>query len=861
MFSSSFVEGAILGIQSHLGEFASEGLRTLVLGFKFLTEGECESLLQKYNTASSSIQDREEKLSSVASQMESDLTIVGATAIEDKLQKGVPETIANLAKAGIKLWVCTGDKRETAIEIGYSTKVLTPNMSLCVIKDEPDPNKIRVKLCMEFVRLIKAGKLPQYSRRQFEVDVTEENDQDVSFLEKIYKVFHHISLTLNAMYKVYLRPIFTIGCKSSPMQDTGFENTRTVIMMDDPKQRRKAVREMALKVLRDYLKNQQMNESGDLDDGIDGNIDIIPSSSHDEGPDTPSIFNRSSQAKAKIRKSVTDGHLVDTQNRSNMIVQSTSEILSSQSFTDGLSVQLHEDELSLLSFLPDTSGRSASLYDVKNRTLLEKLFATDAEVRAGLLGKHLRQTPTDDAIEANSISAAPSMERSAIQNLLRGPRALIIEGHALDKLLLYHDNSLNGVNLSLHQNNADPIIQEILFSVASQCDAVIACRVSPAQKAELVKLVRTYVSPEPVTLAIGDGANDVGMIQEAHVGIGISGLEGQQAVNSSDFAIAQFRFLEDLLLVHGRWNFSRMSKVVLFSFYKNAVLVGLLVIYATRTLYSGTPLFDQWVYSMFNFVATIPILFSGVFDRDLEPHYVKRHPEVYAPGPRNEDLCVRVVLRWALFTFIHCFMIYFLCGPCLIGSGGYTSAFHGLMKNESVVGDGEGGDLKVFGLVVFTVLVFHLMFKALYESKSIILGKFPACMGCLRNRKTENGSMYTKDDRYFSRLNYTFLGISVGSIFFYIAFLYIYQAIAIDADDPSFTPFVGVTTHTLNTRSITWVLVFMVPVATMSVDVAAKMFGNMYYPHQTQIHMEIAGRERQGKAAVGLSELPRFRES
>lgn len=294
---------------------------------------------------------------------------------------------------------------------------------------------------------------------------------------------------------------------------------------------------------------------------------------------------------------------------------------------------------------------------------------------------------------------------------------------------------------------------------------------------------------------------------------------------------------------------------MLFSFYKNAVLVGLLVIFATRTLYSGTPLFDQWVYSMFNFVATIPIMFSGLFDRDLERHYVKAHPEVYGSGPRSDDLCVRVVLRWTIFTFIHCFMIYFLCGPCLIGSGGYTSAFHGLMKGENVVGDGEGGDLKVFGLVIFTVLIFHLMYKALFETKSIILGKFPPCTRCLSDQGYCNRS--TNDD-YFSRMSYTFFAISVGSIFFYISFLYIYQAIAIGVEDPSFSSFVGVTTHTFNTRSMTWLLVLMVPVATMAVDVAVKMFGNMYYPHQTQIHMEVAGRQRRGKAPVGLSQLPSF---
>ena len=86
-----------------------------------------------------------------------------------------------------------------------------------------------------------------------------------------------------------------------------------------------------------------------------------------------------------------------------------------------------------------------------------------------------------------------------------------------------------------------------------------------------MKLVKKNVH-RAVTLAIGDGANDVGMIQAAHVGVGISGMEGLQAARSADFAIAQFRFLRKLLLVHGGWAYSRMSKLILYSFYKNITL-------------------------------------------------------------------------------------------------------------------------------------------------------------------------------------------------------------------------------------------------------------------------------------------------
>jgi phospholipid-transporting ATPase len=252
-----------------------------------------------------------------------------------------------------------------------------------------------------------------------------------------------------------------------------------------------------------------------------------------------------------------------------------------------------------------------------------------------------------------------------------------------------------------------------LFAVASNCEAVIACRVSPKQKAELVNLVRQNVKPEPITLAIGDGANDVGMIQEAHVGIGISGKEGKQAVNASDFAIAQFRFLEDLILIHGRWNFFRLSTVVLFSFYKNAIMAGILIVFASRSVYSGTPLFDEWLIAMLNFVAAWPIIMTGLFDRCLSKEYVRKHPEVFKATRQNELITTRTLFRWIVMCVVHLNALYYFTVPQQSFGGGMTPAFDGLMRNENSdsPGDGEGGDLKSVGTVTFTCMVILLAYK------------------------------------------------------------------------------------------------------------------------------------------------------
>ncbi len=127
---------------------------------------------------------------------------------------------------------------------------------------------------------------------------------------------------------------------------------------------------------------------------------------------------------------------------------------------------------------------------------------------------------------------------------------------------------------ALEQVFAEEFSKDLLLELAMRCEAVICCRVSPLQKALTVKLVKDNLGV--MTLAIGDGANDVSMIQAADVGVGISGEEGLQAVNSSDYAIAQFRYLKRLLFVHGGWSYARNSNMIVNFFYKNIMGIGVL---------------------------------------------------------------------------------------------------------------------------------------------------------------------------------------------------------------------------------------------------------------------------------------------
>lgn len=188
--------------------------------------------------------------------------------------------------------------------------------------------------------------------------------------------------------------------------------------------------------------------------------------------------------------------------------------------------------------------------------------------------------------------------------------------------------------------------------------SVIACRVSPQQKALLTRLVRER---GVVSLAIGDGGNDVGMIQEAHVGVGISGREGLQAARAADYSFARFRyglvlrrrekadqrvvlrFLKRLILVHGRYAYQRTSVIAQYSFYKSAFICLMQLAYvlfdfqgpsrrrrfAFVSNFSGTSLFPGIALMLYNIVFTgLPVMFH-VLDKDVTEDVISSYPELY----------------------------------------------------------------------------------------------------------------------------------------------------------------------------------------------------------------------------------------
>ena len=223
------------------------------------------------------------------------------------------------------------------------------------------------------------------------------------------------------------------------------------------------------------------------------------------------------------------------------------------------------------------------------------------------------------------------------------PIALILDGTSLLKISLDED------------------CKTVLTSFSMVCSALIANRVSPDQKRELVRLVKNNevsIKLNVRTLAIGDGANDVAMIQEAHVGVGIKGEEGVQAVNSSDYAIAQFKFLAPLLLKHGRFNYIRMSNLVTFIFYKNILVSCGMFWFNFYSAFSGQKYYTEGAIQFYNLIFTsLPCVFYGIYDQDLNYDYVLKNLKLYTLTILGENFGYVKFSNWIIMAIYESVLI------------------------------------------------------------------------------------------------------------------------------------------------------------------------------------------------------------
>ncbi|RXG68050.1 Phospholipid-transporting ATPase IA [Armadillidium vulgare] len=274
-------------------------------------------------------------------------------------------------------------------------------------------------------------------------------------------------------------------------------------------------------------------------------------------------------------------------------------------------------------------------------------------------------------------------------------------------------------------------LRKDFLDLCISCKSVICCRVSPSQKAEVVELLTQETGV--VTLAIGDGANDVAMIQKANVGVGIAGQEGLQAACASDYAIGQeehpttlttiftiftsfyngiinytviynyrllkFRFLAKLLFVHGAWNYNRLCKVILYSFYKNICLYVIELWWAALSGWSGQVIFERWSIAMYNVLFTAaPPLAMGIFDRSCSARTRMLFPELYKESQSGSQYNWMVFLWWVILALIHSVVVFTI--PVFA------------MTQDVAWGSGLTGGYLVVGNMIYTYVVVTVCLKA-----------------------------------------------------------------------------------------------------------------------------------------------------
>ena len=410
-------------IADGLVAFAKKGLRTLMVAYRRIRQEDYDSWVNRLHEDELNVENKHKLIDRLYDLIENNLTLIGGTVVEDKLQSGVPETIKELRSAGIKIWVLTGDKMDTAENIGHSCNLLSKEQKLFTLRVMPGDDE----------KIVREDPYPEML--QFFSEFQE-------FIEGLVKKYN-----LDTKYT--------------------FPNKYTY------------------------------NYDEDFNDNL-GYSDFESQNDEENQNSEKSSYNS---------------------NKSKLI------------------------DFNSFNYL-------------KEKNLLE-------------------------------------------------PFSIIVEAPILSGLF------------------KDKDFTEKFLNIAYYSSTVICCRVSPSQKSEVIKKMKSF-NKKAVTLAIGDGGNDVSMIMEANIGIGIYGEEGLSAAQASDFSIGEFQILKRLLFIHGRINLFRISKMILYFFYKNFVFTLSQFYFSFFCLASGQTFFDDWYITCFNLIFTaFPLAVSAITDSDIDLNDIK----------------------------------------------------------------------------------------------------------------------------------------------------------------------------------------------------------------------------------------------
>ncbi|KAL7399090.1 hypothetical protein ABVT39_020122 [Epinephelus coioides] len=206
--------------------------------------------------------------------------------------------------------------------------------------------------------------------------------------------------------------------------------------------------------------------------------------------------------------------------------------------------------------------------------------------------------------------------------------ALVISGDSLEVCLKYYEYEF--------------------MELACQCPAVVCCRCTPTQKAQIVRLLQERTGK--LTCAVGDGGNDVSMIQEADCGVGVEGKEGKQASLAADFSVTQFQHLGRLLMVHGRNSYKRSAALSQFVIHRSLCISAMQAVFSSVFYFASVPLYQGFLTIGYSTVYTMFPVFSLVLDKDVKSEVAMLYPELYKDLLKGRPLSFKTFLIWVLIS-------------------------------------------------------------------------------------------------------------------------------------------------------------------------------------------------------------------
>jgi magnesium-transporting ATPase (P-type) len=543
------------------------------------------------------------------------LRYMGCIGLEDQLQDFVPEAIQNFLRASIRVWMITGDKLETAKNIGMACNLIDADMQPSLNLDMRMDDRQMIRKCIEEFqtsRLLEVtGQWSKVLDDEEELvklfgtfDLEKKGAIDVSTLDFVLQALNF------KMEPERLNMFMSVGSSEGGDGDDG---KKTINVKQFVTLMRSCELSMYEAVLHDI--DEGIKRFNAIDDHQAYPVSILLNADafHVLFPDgvkrkkktTDKAGALTGLTRRKIKELIADGER-------------------------GLKMLAHQVEK-----MGDVVG--GQLLKVKNA-----IVKSDGSGKAKKTGSDSNDsTPASSPHPSRNPSRSPSVAESVA-------------------------SSINGGSCNGPTEEQLEELRRKFFLLTSVAKSVVFARAQPAMKKRIVTEIRAR-QPEAITLAVGDGANDADMIRAAHVGVGIAGVEGTAASNSADYAIGTFRLLHKLVFVHGYLSYQRVSILVLFIMYKCSLVSLTAYYFGFFSGFSGQQFFNDPSYQLYNILFTaLPIIIVAIFNQPLPPQVLEDNPLAYR-AQRGTQFSSKAFTRWVKRVFLHSLMLYFIPMFCLAG--------------------------------------------------------------------------------------------------------------------------------------------------------------------------------------------------